>query len=721
MLPTGMVLIHPVGNGQLPGDDARLWNPATATSSTLPSPGYNIFCSGHTFLADGRLLVAGGHTVDFVGLPRASTYNPFTGAWTALPDMNAGRWYPTNTALANGDVLVISGNISTSEGINTLPQVFQAATSTWRNLTNALLSLDFYPMMHLAPNGRVFNSGPGTVTRYLDTSGTGAWTAVANRQLFREYGSSVMYADGKILLTGGGDPPTNTAEVIDLNLPSPAWRSVAPMAYARRQLNATLLPDGKVLVTGGTSGPGFNNSSTPVLASELWNPVTETWTTMASGEIPRLYHSGALLLPDGRVFATGGDGYNQAEVYSPPYLFRGARPAIATAPASVAYGQTFFVETPNAASITQVTWVGLSSVTHAFNMNQRINLLSFSQAAGGLNVVAPASPTLAPIGHYMLFILNSDGVPSVAKIVRLNNGSGPLVHALTPYSAAAGGPGFSLTVAGSNFAAGSTVQWNGANRSTTFSSSSQLTATIPASDIAAGGTAQVRVMNPGGGGVSNAMTFTILGSPSLSVNATSVLAGTPVTVTLNNGKGGPTDWLVLAAVGAPDSSYLQWTYVGTGVTTRTWTVTPPGAGSYEFRLFLNDSFTRAATSPAVTVTPVSPTLSVSGTSVDSGIPVTVTLNNGNGGSTDWLALAAVGAPDTSYIQWTYVGAGITTRPWTVTPPGPGSYEFRFYLNNSNTRAATSPTVTVTVRVRIRSPPSPRSPLAAPWPAALPSP
>ena len=609
--------------------------------------------------------------------------------------MNAGRWYPTNTALANGDVLVVSGNINTSEGINPLPQVFQAATSTWRNLTNALLSQDFYAMMHLAPNGRVFNAGPGPVTRYLDTSGTGAWTVVANRQLFRDYGSSVMYADGKIVLMGGDDPPTNTAEVIDLNFASPVWRSVAPMAYARRHLNATLLPDGKILVSGGTSGAGFDNPSTPVLAAELWNPATETWTTMASGTIPRLYHSGALLLPDGRVFVTGGNGYNQAEVYSPPYLFRGARPAIAVAPASVAYSQTFFVETPNAASITQVTWVGLSSVTHAFNMNQRIKLLSFSQAAGGLNVVAPSSPTLAPIGPYMLFVLNSDGVPSVAKIIRLENGSGPLANSLTPYTAATGGPGFSLTVAGSNFATGSTVQWNGANRSTTFSNSSQLTATIPASDIAADGIAQVRVMNPGAGGVSNAMPFTILRPSSLTVSATSVPAGTPVTVTLNNGKGGSTDWLALAAVGASDSSYLQWTYVGAGMATRTWTVTPPGAGSYEFRLFLNDSFTRAATSPAVTVTVFAPTLAVSGTSVDSGIPVTVTLNNGSGGSYDWLALAAVGAPDTSYIQWTYVGAGITTRPWTVIPPGPGSYEFRFFLNNSNTRVATSPTVTVT--------------------------
>jgi hypothetical protein len=358
----------------------------------------------HTFLADGRLLVTGGHSTNFVGLSKASTYNPFTGAWTALPDMNAGRWYPTNTALANGDVLVVSGSISTSEGVNTLPQVFQAATSTWRNLTNAMLSLDLYPMMHLAPNGRVFNSGPGVVTRYLDTSGTGAWAVVANRQLLRDYGSSVLYSDGKILLIGGGNPPTNTAEVIDLNLPSPVWRSVAPMARARRQLNATLLPDGKVLVTGGTSGPGFNNPATPVKAAEMWNPVTETWTTLASGVIPRLYHSGGLLLPDGRVFVTGGDGYDQAEVYSPPYLFRGARPAIATAPASVAYGQTFFVETPNATSITQVTWVGLSSVTHAFNMNQRISRLSFTQtaavewAASGVRVNAVAPGAIASSG-----------------------------------------------------------------------------------------------------------------------------------------------------------------------------------------------------------------------------------------------------------------------------------------------------------------------------------
>ena len=185
--------------------------------------------------------------------------------------MNAGRWYPTATTLANGDMLVVSGSIDNTVGENLLPGVFQAGSSTWRHLTNAQISLDLYPRMHLAPNGRVFNSAPSTVTRYLDTPGTGVWTVVANRSanIYRDYGSSVMYDDGKVLVMGGGDPPTNTAEVIDLNAPKPAWRSVASMAFVRRQLNATLLPDGKVLVTGGTSGPGFNNTILPVFAAEI--------------------------------------------------------------------------------------------------------------------------------------------------------------------------------------------------------------------------------------------------------------------------------------------------------------------------------------------------------------------------------------------------------------------------------------------------------------------
>jgi hypothetical protein len=426
LLPTGKVLFYGGDSPTSPGSDTRIWDPATAsTTNSLAKPGYDIFCSGHAYLGDGKLFIAGGHISNSVGLAYASTYDAAGDVWMRAANMNAGRWYPTATTLGSGDVLVLSGDIDTTLGTNLLPQVFQLAAGTWRDLASAQLGIDLYPRMHLAPNGRVFNSSPSQTTRYLDTSGSGAWTFVASRIFgYRGFGSSVMYDAGKVLVMGGGDPPTNSAEVIDLNAPSPSWRAVVPMAIPRRQINATLLPDGKVLVTGGTSGPGFNNPATPVFAAEMWDPATELWTTMASAQTPRLYHSTALLLPDGRVFTSGGNNYPQVELYSPPYLFKGPRPTITAAPATVGYGpQSFFVATPDVASITRVTWIRLGSVTHAFDMNQRFTALTFSPAPGGLNVVPPSNPNVAPPGHYMLFLLNAIGVPSVAAIVRLDAGS----------------------------------------------------------------------------------------------------------------------------------------------------------------------------------------------------------------------------------------------------------------------------------------------------------
>jgi hypothetical protein len=122
---------------------------------------------------------------------------------------------------------------------------------------------------------------------------------------------------------------------------------------------------------------------------------------------------------------------------------------------------------------------------------------------------------------------------------------------------------------------------------------------------------------------------------------------------------------------------------------------PAAAGTYEFRLFAN-GYTRLATSPAVNVTAAAPAaLSVSASSVTGGSPVTVTLTNSPGGATDWLALASTSAPNNNYLQWVYVGAGVTNRTWTVNmPAAAGTYEFRLFLNNAYVRAATSPAVTV---------------------------
>ena len=273
------------------------------------------------------------------------------------------------------------------------------------------------------------------------------------------YGSAVMYAPGKVLVMGGEqNPPKNTAEVIDLNAASPSWRPVGSMQFGRRHLNATLLPDGKVLVTGGTAAPGFNDPSGHVDAAELWDPATENWTTLASSSgIPRVYHSTALLLPDGRVFSTGGNGFPDTEIYSPPYLFKGTRPTITSAPPSVAYGQSFFVGTPDAATISKITMLRLSSVTHAFNQSQYINELSFSQTTGGLNVTAPPNGNVAPPGYYLLFLLNGSGVPSVAKFVQLGGTAAPDT---TPPTVSITAPANGATVSGTAVTVAATASDN---------------------------------------------------------------------------------------------------------------------------------------------------------------------------------------------------------------------------------------------------------------------
>jgi hypothetical protein len=462
LLPNGKVLAWgrdktPQGGDVLGKSDAYVWDPATGIFTLVANSTTNLFCSGHSFLPDGRLLVTGGHQqFDGRGEPHTNVFNFKNNTWSRVSDMNQGRWYPTNTTLGTGEVLVVSGfywNGSTNVN-NTLPQV-STALGNWRNLSNATRSLPLYPYMHQSPDGRVFYAGPEQQTRFLNTTGTGSWSngPMSTYPGVRTTGSSVMYGTGKILNVGGGDPPTNHAEVINLGGLTVAWTAVPSMANPRRQMNATLLADGKVLVTGGTRAGGFNTLNSladAVLAAELWDPTIQAWTTMSSMSVPRVYHSTAILLPDGTLLSGGGGlpaalgentgmtpqdlfGHPDVEIFYPPYLFQAngspaVRPTISSAPTSVNYGQSFFVGTPNAASISKVTLIRLSSVTHTFNENQRMNYLNFTQTAGGLTVTAMANGNQTPPGHYMLFIVNSSGVPSVARILYLPGVDTPGVY-----------------------------------------------------------------------------------------------------------------------------------------------------------------------------------------------------------------------------------------------------------------------------------------------------
>ena len=413
-----------------------LWDPAVPAAFTqVPNSFTDVFCAAHSFLPDGKLLIMGGHITDVAGSKDANIFNYQGATWGRVAQMRAGRWYPTSAMMGNGEVAVVAGADEHHEA-NLVPEVWDG--SKFRLLPGAPLEMPWYPWMFLGPDGRLFVSGPDADTRYLNPAGDGEWTTYGRTVsgVYRDYGTSVLYAPGKVLIIGGGDPPVSSAEVVDLNAGT-GWQPTGSMQYARRQFNATVMADGKVLVTGGSSAPGFNTESGAVLPAEVWDPATGGWTTLASLNVPRQYHSTAVLLPDARVLVAGGGrcgtcqvNHEDAELFSPPYLFNAdgtaaVRPTITSAPAAVDPGQALTVSTPDAASIARVTLVRLPSTTHGFNMNQGFTTASFTAASGAITVVAPANRNLVPGGHYMLFVINASGVPSVAKIVQLR-GTAPL-------------------------------------------------------------------------------------------------------------------------------------------------------------------------------------------------------------------------------------------------------------------------------------------------------
>jgi hypothetical protein len=213
---------------------------------------------------------------------------------------------------------------------------------------------------------------------------------------------------------------TGTAELLNLSASAPAWKYTASTHFPRLWANTVLLADGTVLVVGGGTTSYYGG---PIRTAEIYNPATRTWTEMAAQTAPRMYHSTALLLPDGRVLSAGqssGKYENTGEIFSPPYLFKGARPRISKAPGTLSYGQAFTVTTPQAASISRVALVKPAAVTHSNNFDQRYVDCTFTSSGGTLRVTSPPNANHAPPGWYMLFLVNSTGVPSVASWVQVN-------------------------------------------------------------------------------------------------------------------------------------------------------------------------------------------------------------------------------------------------------------------------------------------------------------
>jgi hypothetical protein len=499
-------------------------------------------------LQDGTALIDGG-TIQydpFYGQPLASIFNPSTNTFTNAPNMADGRWYPTVTTLGNGSVMTFSG-LNEVGGTNTSVE-FYTIGSGWSQEYLAGWTPPLYPRMHLLPNGNVFYSGPGTSSALFNPATT-TWTldvANTNYSGTRTYGTSVLLPltpannyDPKITIMGGNSPATNTTEIIDMGATTPKWVYGLNMSEARIEMNAVILPNGEILAVGGSVDD--EDTDTLSLNADLFNlnsvnlssnpPNLGTVSSAGANATERLYHSVALLLPNATVWLAGGNPErgtynNTVEIYQPPYLFTSTgalatQPTITSAPSSISYGNTFTVQTPNASTISSVVLVRNGTVTHAFGMDQRMVGMNFTVGSGSLTVTAPPNSNIAPPGFYMLFILNSSGVPSVAQMVQLL----PMVGSVAPNNGSTTG-GTPVTITGTSFAAGATVTFGGAAATNVVVvNSTTITATTPAH--AAGAVTVTVTVNGQSGSLVNGFTYTAAGA----ISFIQVASATPQTTT----------------------------------------------------------------------------------------------------------------------------------------------------------------------------------------------
>lgn len=423
---------------------AAVWDPKTGIFTEINNNRHDMFCGGTVLLPDGRLLVNGGRNTTRL----SSIFDWRTNTWTAIANMNDGRWYNTSVALTDGSVFTVTGD----GGTNTTER-WTAATG-WTRFSNinwaTVVGLPGYvtrwhPLVVVAPDGRLFHGGPTRQMNWITTTGNGSLTFsgvnVPGTQYPKE-GCFAMYDEGRILVAGGSSTTnsnpsdsstgtsTNLAFTIDIRSGTPVVTQTAPMKYARQFVNSVILPNGEVMALGGnTSGLKFNDTGS-ILSPEIWNPTTGQWREVTDMSVPRNYHSLALLLPDGRVWSGGGGlsgnsaDHRDGQIYTPPMLFAAdgslaVRPVISQAPSYISTGTVFTVQaTPG---LKKFSFIKMSSQTHSMNTDLRYLTLPFTETSPGIySVTAHANLNVMTPGYWMLFGIGTNDVYSESKIIQVD-------------------------------------------------------------------------------------------------------------------------------------------------------------------------------------------------------------------------------------------------------------------------------------------------------------
>jgi galactose oxidase len=410
---------------------------------TVTETGHDMFCPGLALLGDGAVFVAGGSNSE-----KQSTFDPGSGTWSSAAPLQVPRGYQSTVTLSNSKVFTVGGSWNGGTGNKTaelwtpgvgggtstlLPGI--PATPFETNDAQGEFRSDNHMWLFAWSGGTVFQAGPSKAMHWMDTSGSGSWSTAGLRGDDGDAmnGNAVMYDAGRILTVGGApdyqnSPATSNAYIVDIRGSAPTVTKLPSMANPRAFANSVVLPDGKVLVVGGQQYAVPFSDATSVLTPELWDPVTKAFTPMAPMTVPRNYHSFALLLPDGRVLAGGGQlcangcaQHPDYEIFTPPNLLDSAgnprpRPSLVSAPSSATAGSTVSVSTDK--PVAGFSLVRMGSATHSVDTDQRrVTLTATSTGATTYDVTLPSDRGVLVPGEWMLFALDAAGVPSVARTV----------------------------------------------------------------------------------------------------------------------------------------------------------------------------------------------------------------------------------------------------------------------------------------------------------------
>jgi hypothetical protein len=456
LLHTGSVMFFAGSSNNIDNHAAHQYGTAVwhypSPQVSRPHTPVDLFCCGHAFLPDGRLLAAGGTEKydPFLGLRQAVVFDPAdgpadpasptgaAGAWAEAPAMAGGRWYPTLLPLADGRVLTVAG-LNEHSVLNIVPEVY-ADGAGWSPLPVSQ-HWPMYAHLFLLADGRVFYSGG----QYGDNNGVrpAVWDLATNVAVdvhglpdagVRNQSASVLLPpaqEQQVMIIGGGPydmhnmaGATGSTAIADLAAPTPAYTPSAPLHMPRMHLCATLLPDRTVLVSGGAMME--EKVADAALDAEIYHLEQDAWIMAATARVPRLYHSVALLMPDGKVVTAGSNPERKVEelrieVFWPPYLFAGPRPSCTPAQTEVQYGATLAADVPDAADLASASLLRPGATTHSSDAEQRLVDVPYEvDAPGAVRLQLPATATVAPPGWYLLFVVNAAGVPSEGAWLHLS-------------------------------------------------------------------------------------------------------------------------------------------------------------------------------------------------------------------------------------------------------------------------------------------------------------